>query len=131
MKSNKIIIYTILIVFIFTTTLYILSSINYISNVIAYSGYIAILFTTINYALGMLAIKIGINQNYKIFMISVFGGMLFRLTLLILLVFIALEFLDISRNIFIFLILFFYILYLISEVFYLVLRDKKQKKIYD
>ena len=131
MKSNKIIIFTILIVFIFTITLYILSSTNYISNITAYTGYIAILFTTINYALGMLAIKIGINQNYKIFMISVFGGMLLRLTLLILLVFIALEFLDISRNIFIFSVLFFYILYLISEIFYLVLRDIETKEIND
>lgn len=131
MKSNKIIIFTILIVFIFTITLYILSSTNYISNITAYTGYIAILFTTINYALGMLAIKIGINQSYKIFLVSVFGGMLFRLVLLIILVFIALTFLDISRNIFIFSVLFFYILYLISEIFYLVLRDIETKEIND
>ncbi|HED07973.1 MAG TPA: hypothetical protein ENI57_07650 [Ignavibacteria bacterium] len=128
MKSNKVIIFTILVVFIFTITLYILSSINYISNVAAYSGFLAILFTTINYALGMLAIKVGIDQKHLIFMVSVFGGMLIRLILLILLVFIALEFLDISRNIFIFLVLFFYILYLISEIFYLVLRDKKTQE---
>lgn len=128
MKSNKVIIFTILVVFIFTITLYILSSINYISNVAAYSGFLAILFTTINYALGMLAIKVGIDQKHLIFMVSVFGGMLIRLILLILLVFIALKFLDISRNIFIFLVLFFYILYLISEIFYLVLRDKKTQE---
>lgn len=128
MKSNKVIIFTILVVFIFTITLYILSSINYISNVAAYSGSLAILFTSINYALGMLAIKVGIDQNHLIFMVSVFGGMLIRLILLILLVFIALKFLDISRNIFIFLVLFFYILYLTSEIFYLVLRDKKAQE---
>ena len=119
------------LVILFTISLFILSKYNYISNVDAYSIYLAILFTTINFSLGILAIKIGFKSNYKVFMASVFGGMLIRFISLIILVFIALKFLDISRNIFIFLVLFFYIIYLISEIFYLILLDKEQKKIND
>lgn len=131
MNSRKIIIITISLVILFTISLFILSKYNYISNVDAYSIYLAILFTTINFSLGILAIKIGFKSKYKVFMASVFGGMLIRFISLIILVFIALKFLDISRNIFIFLVLFFYIIYLISEIFYLILLDKEQKKIND
>ena len=127
MNSLKIIIITSSFVLFCTLLLFILSTYNYISIINAYSGYLAILITSLNYGLGMVAIKIGIDSNYKIFMLSVFGGILIRLIILILLVFITLEFLDISRNIFIFLILFFYILYLVSEVSYLMLRDKEQE----
>jgi len=129
MNSRKIIIITILFVLFCTLLIFVLSYLNYVSSVIAYTGYIAILFTTINYSLGMLSIKIGFNKDFNIFMLSFYGGILVRIILLLILVFIALKFLDISRNIFIFLVLFFYILYLISEIIYLVLLDKEQKKI--
>ncbi len=129
MKSRKVIIITTIIVLFLTIWISFLASINYISNLTAFTAYIAILLATLNYSIGMLSIKIGYKRNYKIFLTSVFGGMLFRLILLILLVFIVLKFLDISRNIFIFYILFFYILYLISEIFYLILLEKENNKV--
>ncbi len=131
MTSRKVIIITISFVVFSIISVFFISFNNLISKVDAYSIYLAILFASINFSLGILAIKIGFKRKYTVFFASVYGGMLIRLILLILLVFIALKFLDISRNIFIFLILFFYILYLISEIIYLILIDKEQKKIND
>jgi len=131
MTSHKVIIITISLIIFLIISLFILSKYNYISNINTYSIYLAILFTTINFSLGIGAIKIGFKRNNKVFMASIFGGMLIGFISLIILVFIALKFLDISRNIFIFLVLFFYILYLISEIFYLILLDKEQKQIND
>ena len=131
MNSTKVIIISVIFIFISILFIYILKANQTISNLVSYSAFWALLITSINYGLGMISIKIGINRNYKVFMISFFGGMLIRLILLILLVFIGLKFLEISKNIFIFLILFFYISYLISEISYLLLLDKEHKKIND
>jgi hypothetical protein len=45
--------------------------------------------------------------------------MVLRLFLMLIMVFISLKFLDIRADVFIFVILFFYIVYLIIEIFYL------------
>ncbi|PJA98659.1 MAG: hypothetical protein CO128_06120 [Ignavibacteriales bacterium CG_4_9_14_3_um_filter_30_11] len=131
MNSSKVIIISVIFILTSILSIYILKANKIISNLIAYTSIWALFITSINYGLGMISIKIGINRNYKVFMISFFGGMLIRLILLILLVFIGLQFLEIRRNIFIFLVLFFYILYLISEISYLLLLDKEHNKIND
>lgn len=95
----------------------------YFSNLISFekflSLFIPIIITSLNYLLGFLAIKFGINKSQKVFLISILGGMVFRLLMMVILVFISLKFLEISRNSFIFTIFFFYVFYLIMEVFYL------------
>ena len=85
-----------------------------ISSVI-YAGVI----TTLNFSLGMFSIKIGLKKSPKEFMLIFLGGMVFRLFLMISLVFICIKFLEFSRNSYIFLILFFYVFYLIIEILYL------------
>ncbi len=80
--------------------------------------------TTFNFVLGLLAIKIGISRSDKIFILSILGGMLIRMILLLGVVFISLKFLEINHNSFIFTVLFFYIYYLIIEIIYLNFKRK-------
>ncbi len=80
--------------------------------------------TTVNFLLGLLAIKLGISRSDKIFISSILGGMVIRLFLLLGMVFISLKFLEINHNSFIFTVLIFYIYYLIIEIFYLNFKKK-------
>lgn len=82
---------------------------------VVYAGAI----TSLNFILGMLSIKIGLKKSPKDFILIFLGGMVFRLFLMISLVFICIKFLEFSQNSYIFLILFFYVFYLIIEVLHL------------
>jgi Ca2+/H+ antiporter len=86
-----------------------------ILSAVIYAGVI----TTLNFTLGMITIKTGLKKSPKDFMIIFLGGMVFRLFLMVILVFICIKFLEFSRNSYIFLILFFYVFYLIIEILYL------------
>jgi hypothetical protein len=95
-----------------------------ISEIIFISVLIGGLLALCNFILGLTSIKIGLNRSQDTFFKVVLGGMVFRLLLLLGLVFISLQFLNINENSFIFSILFFYILYLIIEVIYLYMKKK-------
>jgi hypothetical protein len=75
---------------------------------------------------GFLSIKLSIKKSDKIFLMVLWGGLLFRLIAGLSLVIITLIFLEINAYGFIFSILFFYIFYLIIEILYLNLRRKSQ-----
>ncbi len=104
--------------------IYILFAAGKIDEVIFHSIILAVAITSVNFFLGILAIKLGLTSSDKIFIISILGGMLVRLILLLGAVFISLKFLDINHNSFIFTVLFFYIYYLTIEVFYLNSKKK-------
>ena len=95
----------------------------FLLKIVSHELFIAVLISlfisTLNFFLGMLSIKLGIKKHTNSFMKFIFGGMVFRLFLMAFLVFVSLKFLDINRNNFIFSIFFFYILFLIIEVYYL------------
>jgi hypothetical protein len=80
------------------------------------------IITYLNFALGFLSITIGLGKPNNFFLFAVFGGMVLRLFLMVLMVFISVKFLDIRVGVFIFVILFFYIIYLIIEIFYLFIK---------
>lgn len=100
----------------------------YFTDVFSYSQYISInlslIITTINFLAGITAAKISLNKKEKTFIKIVFGSMVIRLFLMLAIILIMLVFLDINRNSFIFSIFFFYIFYLLIEVFYLNLLKK-------
>lgn len=75
-----------------------------------------------NFAIGLLFIFLGINNSNKRFLISLFGGLLLRLIIMVFLVVITLKFLEINEISFIFSLLFFYFLYVTIEIIYLNLR---------
>jgi len=80
---------------------------------------ISCLISSLNFFLGLMSIRIGLKKPINFFFKTIFGGMIIRLFLTVSLIFISLKFLDINGNNFIFSVFFFYILFLIIEVYYL------------
>jgi hypothetical protein len=95
---------------------------SFISQTVFLSIFIAAALSTLNFVIGLFFIKIGLRAAGQKFFQSVLLGILVRFFLILTLVFISLKFLNINANSFIFSILFFYILYLISEVIYLYMK---------
>lgn len=100
--------------------------IAYLFSAISQSFLVSVLtafgIITLNFGLALASIKLGEMGTGKSFINYYLGGMLFRFFMMLLLVFISLKFLDITRNSFIFSILIFYIFYLIIEIIYLNFR---------
>jgi len=78
----------------------------------------------INFILGLIFMTWGINRADKEFLASLFGGLLIRLSLLLVLLTSILIFLEINEISFIFSILFFYFFYVIIEIIYLNFRKR-------
>ena len=78
----------------------------------------------LNFIIGLLFVSWGLNRPNKEFLASVFGGLLIRLSLLLILLTSTLIFLEINEISFIFSILFFYFFYLIIEIIYLNFRKR-------
>jgi hypothetical protein len=109
--------------FIFVSIL-LLNQISIISFAFLKSFIIAGIITYLNFVSGYLFIKFSNNKSDTIFLIMILGGMLLRLFMMLLLVFISLKFLDIKTGVFIFVIFFFYVFYLLVEILYLY-REKR------
>jgi hypothetical protein len=77
-----------------------------------------------NFLLGLLFIFIGINRPEKLFLLSFYGGILIRLSVLSVIVVLIIKTLEINVNNFIFSLLFFYFFYLTVEIFYLNFRKQ-------
>ena len=84
------------------------------------------LLAFINFLLGILFIHLGINKPDNLFLQSLFAGVITRLIILLISVFLTLKFLEINDFNYIFSLLLFYIFYIIIEVFYLILRKKQR-----
>ena len=82
------------------------------------------LLAYLNFLLGLGFLFWGINRSDKKFLASLYGGLLIRLSLLLILLIVVLVFLEINEITFIFSILFFYFFYLIIEIIYLNLRKR-------
>jgi hypothetical protein len=102
-------------------------NVNFISFAFLKASILAGIITYFNFVLGYCAIRFSNGKSLNTLMIVIFGGMILRLFMLLLLVFISLKFLDISTGIFIFIILFFYVFYLLMEILYLSKKDNLRK----
>lgn len=111
------------LIFIFAVFSYLLK-IDEINSDLYNSFLFAGLITTFNFILGVLSIKLGFKKPVKTFLIFFLGGIIFRLLLTLIAVFICLKFLELKGNTFIFLVFIFYIFYLVIEVFYVIYRNK-------
>lgn len=78
--------------------------------------------TSFNAGLGAISIRSGINKPEKVFLQRLLGGMVIRFFTTLIMLVLALLFLELNRISFIFSILFFYIFYLIIEIIYLNFR---------
>ena len=109
--------------FIFVSILF-LYQIKIISFDFLKSFILAGVITYLNFVSGYFFLKFSYKKSDIIFLIMILGGMLLRLFMILLLVFISLKFLDIKTSVFIFMIFFFYIFYLLVEILYLY-REKR------
>ncbi len=105
---------TFTILTVFTTT----------NGIIFKSIFLGDLFAFINFLVGLLFTTWGIKKSNKKFLISIYGGILLRLSLLLVLLVITLIFLEINKISFIFSNLFFYFFYVIAEIIYLNHRER-------
>ncbi len=121
-KAEKFLSKSLIITFILFLFLFFIYSFSLISEIFFVSAVIGGGLSTLNFLIGLTAIKVGLSHSQDLFFKVVLGGMVVRLLLMLALVFISLKFLNINQNSFIFSILFFYILYLIIEVIYLYMK---------
>lgn len=77
-----------------------------------------------NFIVGLGFLFWGINRSENFFLITFYGGMLFRLIILSVMVIVIFKFLEIDKNNFIFSLLFFYFFYVIVEIIYLNVRKR-------
>src|ERR1039457_6200203 len=103
LRNNFLIKVTLFIGFIFTGIL-LLNQISIISFDFLKSFIIAGVITYLNFVFGYLFLKFSHNKSDNIFLILILGGMLLRLFMILLLVFISLKFLDIKTGVFIFIV---------------------------
>ncbi len=75
--------------------------------------------TTFNALFGLIYFKSGLNKSVQVFFRRVFGGIVVRLVSTLVIVVLALFFLELNRISFIFSILFFYVFFLVVEIIYL------------
>jgi hypothetical protein len=109
------------IVLLGVTILYLISE---LSSLMFKSILLGAGFSMLNFTIGLLLIKFSVNKSDRIFLLALWGGLLLRLILGLLLVLITLIFLEINAYGFIFSILFYYFFYLVIEIYYLNLGRK-------
>ena len=97
---------------------------SYINNSLFFTILAASLITFAAFLFGIFTIKFGMNKSHEIFIFTILGGMVVRLIGLLALVFICLKILELNPNNFIFSILFFYVFFLLVEIFYLNFRKR-------
>lgn len=111
-----------LAVFITLTSLlifFILYKTSVWNYLIFYSVLAGALIVILNFVIGFLFLKLSLFKSDRIFQMMLWGGMVFRLIFILILLLISLKFLELNAIGFIFSILFFYVFYLIIEILYL------------
>ena len=123
MKKNRIFYFFSIIPVLFFISLVIFLMTKNLNSDLFFSLIYGFIFSTINFFLGVLSIHFGFEKSDKIFLIIVFGGLVIRLFLMFILIVIAIQFLFVRLNSFIFTTFIFYFYYLIVEIF--ILNQKK------
>ena len=111
----------------FLAITFLISALLFYSDVLSKDDFKAFLLagiiTAFNTGLGIISIKSVINKPESVFIQRLFGGMVIRFFTTLIMVVLALLFLELNRISFIFSILFFYIFYLVVEIIYLNFRQ--------
>ena len=122
-SAKKILFFGISIGLLSLIILTILSLNESLNQILFKSILIGDLLAYFNFLMGLGFLLWGINRSNKKFLISLYSGLLLRLSLLLILLIAVLVFLEINEITFIFSILFFYFFYVIIEIMYLNLRE--------
>lgn len=92
---------------------------------LAFSLVLASVIGLINFVCFVLFVELSIKKSNKIFLIFNFGGMVFRLILMLFVVFMVLNYLKVDRYAFIFGLLFWYMFFQIFEI--LIVKGSNKK----
>ena len=123
MKKNKIFYFIGIIPIVFFIGIFIFYFTGKIEADIFYSLLYGFIFSSLNLISGVLAIRWGLDKTNNLFLIIVFGGLVARLLFMFVLIVIALKFLFVRPNSFIFTTFIFYFYYLVVEIY--ILTQKK------
>ena len=123
MKKNRIFYFFSIIPIVFLFGILFLYLSKFINSDNFFSLFYGFIFSSINFFAGVLAIRFGFEKTDILFLIIVFGGLVARLLLMFVLIVLALEFLFVRPNSFIFTTFIFYFYYLIVEIY--ILTQKK------
>lgn len=104
---------------LFTLVIIITFFFNLIDKPIFISLILGFLISFINFLIGFVSIKRGINKSDKSFLFIVLGGIIIRFFITFLSIITVLVFLDVSPFYFIFTVFIIYFYYLVVEIFYL------------
>ncbi len=105
---------------IFLFLLLLILFINRSINLILFSSFTyALLISFVNFLIGFFSINYGMMKNDKLFLIIVFGAIIFRFFTVFLVIIGVLSFLDVRADYFIFTTFILYFYYLVIEILYL------------
>lgn len=105
---------------IFLFLLLLILFINSSINLILFSSFTyALLISFVNFLIGFFSINYGMMKNDKLFLIIVFGAIIFRFFTVFLVIIGVLSFLDVRADYFIFTTFILYFYYLVIEILYL------------
>jgi len=121
-KENRLLYFILLLVVFFVLLGWASSFLGLFTTESAVAVTVSGFITTLNFLLGIYSLNIAYKRSDQMFMAIFFGGMILRLALILTAVLISLSFLELKQNSFIFSIFIFYILYLITEVVYLIFK---------
>ena len=126
-KNEKhLLIFSLIVSFIVLFGVTILYLISALSGLMLKSILLGAILSMLNFALGYFLIKFSVNKSDKAFLLALWGGLFLRLILGLSIVLMTLIFLEINAYGFIFSILFFYVFYLLIEIFYLNFGRKRK-----
>ncbi len=123
-NERQLLIFSFIVSFIVLLGVTILYLISALSGLMLKSIFLGAILSILNFAIGYLLLKFSVNKSDKAFLFALWGGLFLRLILGLSIVLITLIFLEINAYGFIFSILFFYVFYLLIEIYYLNLGRK-------
>ncbi len=101
----------------------------YAAGILSYPAWLTVIIgfalTTLNFIIGIISFRMAVKSSQIRFLAIVAGGIIIRLVFMLGIILIILQFLQISVDVFIFVIFIFYTLYLITEIIYFYLFKGK------
>lgn len=120
MQRNKpFIFFSVIVPFMALIVLSVLFASGQIDFSLFKSHSLGILIASLNFLIGFIAVRIGLNKPNKSFLLIVFGAVVIRFFLIFSLIILTLSFLYVRMNSFIFTTFTFYFYFLIVEILYL------------
>lgn len=120
MQRNKLFIFfSVVVPFMALIILSVLFASGQIDFSLFKSHSLGILIASLNFLIGFIAVRIGLNKPNKSFLLIVFGAVVIRFFLIFSLIILTLSFLYVRMNSFIFTTFIFYFYFLIVEILYL------------